>query len=47
MAALRIRVGIGGWVYEPWRDNFYPERWPQARELAARRRAWRSPTTCR
>ena len=20
----RIRVGVGGWVYEPWRDNFYP-----------------------
>lgn len=20
----RIRVGIGGWSYEPWRDTFYP-----------------------
>ena len=20
----RIRVGVGGWTYEPWRDNFYP-----------------------
>ena len=19
-----IRVGVGGWVYAPWRDNFYP-----------------------
>lgn len=28
-----VRVGIGGWNYEPWRDNFYPARWPQAREL--------------
>jgi uncharacterized protein YecE (DUF72 family) len=28
-----IRVGIGGWTYEPWRDNFYPPGWPQAREL--------------
>jgi len=24
MAAPRIRVGIGGGVYEPWRGNFYP-----------------------
>ena len=29
-----IRVGIGGWVYAPWRGNFYPEGLPQARELA-------------
>jgi uncharacterized protein YecE (DUF72 family) len=29
----RIRVGIGGWTYAPWRDNFYPAGWPQAREL--------------
>ncbi len=29
-----IRVGIGGWTYEPWRDNFYPGGWPQTRELA-------------
>src|SRR6195952_4914813 len=20
----RIRVGIGGWTYEPWRETFYP-----------------------
>jgi len=33
MVAPRIRVGIGGWVYEPWRDNFYPKGWPQQREL--------------
>ena len=33
MAAPRIRVGVGGWTYEPWRDNFYPAGWPQAREL--------------
>jgi len=34
MTAGRIRVGIGGWTYEPWRDGvFYPEKWPQAREL--------------
>ncbi|MBA2724019.1 MAG: DUF72 domain-containing protein [Methylibium sp.] len=29
----RIRVGVGGWTYEPWRDNFFPKGWPQAREL--------------
>ncbi len=28
-----IRVGVGGWTFEPWRDNFYPPGWPQAREL--------------
>ncbi len=29
-----IRVGIGGWTYEPWRDGvFFPEKWPQSREL--------------
>jgi len=29
----RIRVGVGGWVYEPWRDNFYPAGLPHTREL--------------
>jgi uncharacterized protein YecE (DUF72 family) len=29
----RIRVGIGGWTFEPWRDNFYPKGWPHSREL--------------
>src|SRR5215813_15074639 len=28
-----IRVGIGGWVFEPWRGVFYPKGLPQAREL--------------
>ena len=29
-----IRVGIGGWTYEPWRGGaFYPEKWSQKREL--------------
>lgn len=28
-----IRVGIGGWVYAPWRDNFYPKGLVQRREL--------------
>src|SRR5215203_5253589 len=29
----RAYVGVGGWTYEPWRDNFYPKGLPQAREL--------------
>src|ERR1700758_220986 len=29
-----IRVGIGGWVFEPWRGIFYPKGLPQVRELA-------------
>jgi len=33
-AAPKIRVGIGGWVYPPWRGTFYPRGLPQARELA-------------
>ncbi|TPQ34733.1 DUF72 domain-containing protein [Cupriavidus pinatubonensis] len=28
-----IRVGIGGWTYTPWRDNFYPAGLAQTREL--------------
>jgi uncharacterized protein YecE (DUF72 family) len=28
-----IRVGIGGWTFEPWRGVFYPEKWPHKREL--------------
>ena len=28
-----IRIGIGGWTYEPWRENFYPAKWPHKREL--------------
>lgn len=29
-----IRVGIGGWTFEPWRETFYPKGLPHARELA-------------
>lgn len=29
----RIRVGIGGWTYPPWRGTFYPPGLAQAREL--------------
>ena len=28
-----IRIGIGGWTYEPWRGSFFPEKWPHKREL--------------
>jgi len=28
-----IRVGVGGWTFEPWRDNFYPAGLVQAKEL--------------
>lgn len=28
-----IRVGIGGWTFEPWRQTFYPKDLPQKREL--------------
>lgn len=34
-----IRVGIGGWTYEPWRGTFYPDKWPQKRELEYASRA--------
>lgn len=34
MAAGRIRVGIGGWTFEPWRGTFYPEGLRQKDELA-------------
>jgi uncharacterized protein YecE (DUF72 family) len=32
--AGRIRVGIGGWTFAPWRGVFYPDRLTQARELS-------------
>ena len=28
-----IRIGIGGWTYEPWRGPFYPAGLAQKREL--------------
>jgi uncharacterized protein YecE (DUF72 family) len=30
----RIRVGIGGWIYPPWRGVFYPKGLKQAEELS-------------
>ena len=32
-AAGKIRIGIGGWTYEPWRGAFYPDKLPHRREL--------------
>jgi uncharacterized protein YecE (DUF72 family) len=32
--APQIRVGIGGWVFPPWRGVFYPPGLPQAGELS-------------
>ena len=29
----QIRVGVGGWTFEPWRGVFYPKGLPHAREL--------------
>lgn len=31
--AGKIRVGVGGWTFEPWRGAFYPEGLPHKREL--------------
>jgi uncharacterized protein YecE (DUF72 family) len=31
--AGRIRIGVGGWTYDPWRGTFYPGDLPQKREL--------------
>lgn len=33
MDRQRIRVGVGGWTYEPWRDNFFPKGLPHSQEL--------------
>ena len=31
--STRIRVGVGGWNFAPWRNNFYPAGLTQQREL--------------
>jgi uncharacterized protein YecE (DUF72 family) len=33
MAQGNIRVGIGGWDYDPWRGTFYPEGLSKAKQL--------------
>lgn len=30
---MTIRIGIGGWTYEPWRGTFFPDGLPHKREL--------------
>ena len=32
--AGKIRVGVGGWTFEPWRGEFYPKALPHAKELS-------------
>lgn len=34
MAPGSIRVGIGGWDYDPWRESFYPPGLAKAKQLA-------------
>jgi uncharacterized protein YecE (DUF72 family) len=34
MASPRIRIGISGWRYGPWRGTFYPKGLPQREELS-------------
>lgn len=34
-----IRIGVGGWTYEPWRGTFFPEGLRQADELRFAARA--------
>lgn len=31
--AATIRVGVGGWTFAPWRDNFFPKGLPHSQEL--------------
>src|SRR5258706_5955870 len=39
MSKHLIRVGIGGWTYEPWRGTFFPEGLAKKRELEYASRA--------
>jgi len=39
MSEGRVRIGIGGWTYAPWRGVFYPDKLPQAKELEYASRA--------
>ena len=33
MSNAKVRIGIGGWTFPPWRGVFYPDKLPQAKEL--------------
>lgn len=39
MAEGKIRIGIGGWTFPPWRGVFYPDKLPQSKELEFASRA--------
>jgi uncharacterized protein YecE (DUF72 family) len=39
MSKAPIRIGIGGWTFEPWRGVFFPEGLPHKRELEYASRA--------
>ena len=39
MSEGRVRIGIGGWTYAPWRGVFYPDKLPHAKELEYASRA--------
>lgn len=28
-----VRVGVGGWDYDPWRESYYPPKLPKSRQL--------------
>ena len=42
MSEGKIRIGIGGWTYPPWRGTFYPGDLPQKRELEYASRQFRT-----
>lgn len=29
----KIRIGVGGWDFDPWRESFYPPKLPRAKQL--------------
>jgi uncharacterized protein YecE (DUF72 family) len=33
VTAGKVRIGVSGWRYTPWRGNFYPKKLAQSREL--------------
>jgi uncharacterized protein YecE (DUF72 family) len=33
MSEAKIRIGIGGWTFPPWRGTFYPDKLAQSKEL--------------
>ena len=39
MSEGTIRIGIGGWNFPAWRGVFYPDKYPQAKELEYASRA--------